>query len=535
MAVTLNMTANEFVDLVTRAAEASLGEAAREKAEARREADRAAFAVWEPYDPEKTYRPLNKVLYEGSTYVCLREAAGITPSADSPDWLLCAARGEPGPRGEPGETYILPVASPEVLGGVRPVVKTAEMTQAVGVDERGSLWTLMGGNSYIAGPGLSIEEDAISVKISTAEGNLLEVVDGALYCGIGQAAGGCAIMLTFESVFKGQEFTITGPNESYHGVVDASLSTSVPVKKFNTIYTISSTNLSGITRIITVTTGSEPGQYPVRLTDTCLSTTLNANTWAQIREVSNMGTGPNYWSIGDAKSIIINGKAGNTTFSNLTVDAFIIGFDHNSSIEGPDRIHFEIGKINDRAVAFVDEKYAKLATETGWFSMNISDINTGGWKLSKMRTTQLGNSGTPSNPPSNTFLACLPGDLRAAMKSCVKYSDNTGGGSDTAGNVTATMDYLFLLSEFEYYGIRRYANSAEKNYQLQYEYYKNENSKVKYRHNAPTTSGSVHIWTRSSLCGSTAGIHFLAVSAGGGASLYQKASLSIGVAPAFCV
>lgn len=102
MAVTLNMTANEFVDLVSRAADASLGEAAREKAEARREADRAAFAVWEPYAPEKTYRPLNKVLYEGSTYVCLGEAAGITPSADSPDWLLCSARGEPGPQGEPG-------------------------------------------------------------------------------------------------------------------------------------------------------------------------------------------------------------------------------------------------------------------------------------------------------------------------------------------------------------------------------------------------------------------------------------------------
>ena len=41
--------------------------------------------------------------------------------------------------------YTLPVASPTVLGGVQPVAKTEAMTQSVGVDEAGALWTAAGG------------------------------------------------------------------------------------------------------------------------------------------------------------------------------------------------------------------------------------------------------------------------------------------------------------------------------------------------------------------------------------------------------
>ena len=76
-----------------------------------------------------------------------------------------------------------------------------------------------------------------------------------------------------------------------------------------------------------------------------------------------------------------------------------------------------------------------------------------------------------------------------------KYSDNTGGGSDTASYVTSTTDLLPLLSEFEYHGARTYANSAEKNYQAQYDYYKAGNSKVHYKHNATGTAAIA--WCRS--------------------------------------
>ena len=46
-----------------------------------------------------------------------------------------------------GGTYTLPIASPTVLGGVKPIAKTDAMTQGVGVDEAGVLWTAaLGGN-----------------------------------------------------------------------------------------------------------------------------------------------------------------------------------------------------------------------------------------------------------------------------------------------------------------------------------------------------------------------------------------------------
>ena len=81
------------------------------------------------------------------------------------------------------------------------------------------------------------------------------------------------------------------------------------------------------------------------------------------------------------------------------------------------------------------------------------------------------------------------------MKPVTKYTDNTAGGANTASYVTATADYLFLLAEFEVFGTRSYANSAEQNYQLQYDYYKAGNSKVAYNHSANSTA--VWWWLRS--------------------------------------
>ena len=80
------------------------------------------------------------------------------------------------------------------------------------------------------------------------------------------------------------------------------------------------------------------------------------------------------------------------------------------------------------------------------------------------------------------FLAALPAAWQNVIVACTKYSDNRGGGSDNASYVTATQDKIWLLAEFEVFGTRYYANSAEKNYQKQYDYYKNGNSRVKYQH-----------------------------------------------------
>ena len=165
-----------------------------------------------------------------------------------------------------------------------------------------------------------------------------------------------------------------------------------------------------------------------------------------------------------------------------------MGFNHNSSREGSNRIHFQIGKIGTTAVALCDSKYNNTGTDDG-FRMNKSNTNSGGWNGSHMRKSVLGNSGTPTNPVGGSLMAALPSDLRAVMKSTTKYTDNTGGGSDNASYVTATTDYLFLLAEFEVFGTRYGANSAEQNYQLQYDYYKAGNSRVAYNHTAVSKIG----------------------------------------------
>lgn len=227
------------------------------------------------------------------------------------------------------------------------------------------------------------------------------------------------------------------------------------------------------------------------ITVTTISNTLNSNSWATIKAVSDAGQGDNYWDVGDTKAITINGNVGNTNFSNLSINVYIIGFNHNSAREGNNRIHFKIGKIGGTQVALVDSQYGSGVSSSGYFSMNTSNTNTGGWANSYHRRTLLGNTGTPTSPPSNSLLAAMPADLRAVMKAVTKYSDNTGGGSNTASYVTSTTDYLFELAEFEYHGARTYANSAEQNYQQQYAYYQAGNSKVHYKHNATGTAALV--------------------------------------------
>ena len=256
---------------------------------------------------------------------------------------------------------------------------------------------------------------------------------------------------------------------------------------------------------------------------------LSDNDWATIREVSSAGLGANYWAVGDMKEITINGKVGNHTFSNLKINAFILGFNHNASKEGNNLIHFQIGKMGTTAVALCDSQYSSSGSSAG-FRMNTSNTNSGGWNGSYMRKTLLGNTGTPTSPISNSMMAALPSDLRAVMQSVTKYTDNTGGGSDNASYVTATKDYLFLLAEFEAFGTRYGANSAEQNYQLQYDYYKAGNSRVAYNHSAVSTA--VWWWLRSPYYYYSANFRSVYTD---GSHTSNNAYYSAGVRPGFAV
>ena len=264
------------------------------------------------------------------------------------------------------------------------------------------------------------------------------------------------------------------------------------------------------------------------ITVTAISNTLNSNSWATIKAVSDAGQGANYWDVGDTKQITINGQVGNTNISNLAINVFIIGFNHNASREGSNRIHFKIGKIGNTQVGLCDNQYSNYQSGNGYFNMNPNNSNSGGWANCHMRKTILGSDASPTSPRANTLLAALPADLRAVMKPITKYSDNTGGGNNTASYVTSTTDYLPLLSEFEYHGARTYANSAEQNFQQQYAYYQAGNSKVHYKHNATGTAACA--WCRSVYAASTT--FFCRVATSGGA-YYSGAHHSWAVAPGF--
>ena len=266
-----------------------------------------------------------------------------------------------------------------------------------------------------------------------------------------------------------------------------------------------------------------------------VSPILDENDWTTIREVSDAGQGANYWSIGDRKEVTLNGTVGHLSLSNYTTYAFIIGFNHNASVEGANRIHFQLGKTaisGGTDVCFCDNQYAPdiewSSTGAGYFVMNASNTNSGGWKSSQMRTNICGTS---LSSYSGTIIAVIPAALRAVLKSVTKYTDNTANdGGSTASYVTATTDYFFLLSEFEVFGSISSGNTNEKNKQAQYAYYSAGNSKIKYNHNG--TSTAAIWWLRSPLASYSN--RFVYVSDAGTVS-DCGAKFSLGFAPGFCV
>lgn len=214
--------------------------------------------------------------------------------------------------------------------------------------------------------------------------------------------------------------------------------------------------------------------------------TLNDYSWAEISAASASGDAANLFSVGDTKSIILNGTVGNTTFSNLSIDAYILGINHNAEVEGNNRIHFCIGKVNSKTVGLIDSRYNEFpVTDSGYFTMNYSsDTNIVGWNDCYMR-----------NSVMQWIKSTLSTDLQNVLKTVTKYTDNTGGDSNSSSNVTATTETICLEAEFEVHGVRTFANSYEQNKQQQYDYYKNGNSKLRYKYNS--TSDVVWWWNRS--------------------------------------
>lgn len=333
--------------------------------------------------------------------------------------------------------------------------------------------------------------------------------------------------ITLNSTTKSTTFTVTRAGDGKI-TVESDDTTVATVSLSGTTVTVNSVNEKTGTAIITVKV-AEGTNHTAPVNKTCsvsceflpaIGTALNDISWADIKRISDAGLAANYFAAGDRKAVTLSGTVGSQSLSG-TYYCYIIGIDHNSSKEGTNRIHFQFGYnalSGGTQIAFIDNTYGSNST-SACFHMNSSNSNSGGWNSSYARATLC-----------PAFKNAMPSDLQAVLKTVTKYSDNTGGGSNTASYVTATTDTVFLLAEYEVFGTRNYANSAEQNYQAQYQYYKSGNSKVRYRHSA---TGSTALWWLRSVR-ADGSYYFCYVNTSGRATI-DLASYSVGFAPAFCI
>ena len=277
--------------------------------------------------------------------------------------------------------------------------------------------------------------------------------------------------------------------------------------------------------------------------------TLNDYSWEEIAGISADGLGDTFFDVGDCKAVAMSGTVGTLALDG-TYYAYILGFDHNGATNSIDFGGFKTEDGLD--LCLTDDRYNEWLSDGAlYFNLNHwGGYNYGGWKGCDLRYDVLGSTDVePSGygaqvttervgydasencattPVANTLMAALPSELRTHMKPMTIYTDNVGAATNTAECVTTSVDYLPLLSEFEIWGMQWGANAAEQNYQAQYEYYANGNSKIKNRHNAQDTAAlwwerSPYYTNSDSFCGVYSG----------GAVAASGAGSSLGLAPAF--
>lgn len=251
--------------------------------------------------------------------------------------------------------------------------------------------------------------------------------------------------------------------------------------------------------------------------------TFNERSWDNIKAVVNAGTAASYWKVGDRKEVVLNGTVGNKSFSNTTTYCYILGFDHNKTTEsaGAHALHIGFGASalsGGAYIAYCDSEYGNGVPSAGYFSMNSSDINDGGWKQCQMRTYIC-----------PAFKNALPSDLQSNIRAVTKWQND--GGSTSGQN---SSNEIWLLSEMEIFGSATYSKYTAN--QLQYDFYKGVTgqsaaSTIKYLDTS--TSDAVVWWERSA--NSSLSNRFCFVDTNGTANPYGFANYSYGFAPCLCL
>ena len=125
---------------------------------------------------------------------------------------------------------------------------------------------------------------------------------------------------------------------------------------------------------------------------------VNNTNWTTISEISQAGTGDQYWSIGDMKSITLNGNIGEgLTLDNFETNVFILHFNYPMNNVAENNIIWGGFKTSDGInIALVDSQYSSTSADgSKYFNMNHwSDKNFGGWRGTCLRYDILGATST---------------------------------------------------------------------------------------------------------------------------------------------
>ena len=239
-----------------------------------------------------------------------------------------------------------------------------------------------------------------------------------------------------------------------------------------------------------------------------LDPVFDNNSWNAIKKAVNSGTASSLWKVGDRKKVILNGSVGKgKTFSNTITYCYILGFDHNKSVEsgGAHALHIGFGASvlsGGAYIAYCDSEYNKSVSSTRYFSMNSSNTNSGGWNSCQMKSTIC-----------PAFKNALPSDLQSNIRAVTKWQNN---GNSTSGQ--SSSNEIWLLSEMEIFGSAQYSKYTAN--QVQYDFYKGVTGwsaapKIKYKDTS--TSAAVNWWERSAR--SSNSLHFCYVNKDGDASI----------------
>lgn len=207
------------------------------------------------------------------------------------------------------------------------------------------------------------------------------------------------------------------------------------------------------------------------------------NTWEQVAEACRTRQVPDTWSVGDQKTMTIDG-------TDYLID--IIGKDHDDYADGSGKAPLTFQLHNCYFTKY---------------SMNDTASNSCKWTNCHIRSKHI-----------PTILTLMPINIQEFIKSVNK---KTAIGYNNS-SLEITVDKLFLLAETEVFGVKTYSHDGEG---TQYDYYVNGYDKIK------TLNGNINgWWLRSPAINSSS---FCIVS-DNGSQKFSAATTLNGVSFAFC-